>query len=215
MTGVSSPSDSGPEPGAAPAPRPAPGPPARPHRSAMTVRDALGAVLLLAVVVLAVGGLTRGCAFAPTGPTVDPSAGPTVDAGEKLRALGPTTPFPLRVPVTPPGWRSNVVAADRIAATGHRAVRVGYLTPEGRYLRVVQSDADEAALLAVEASGRPVARGAEPVAGWTWVTYADDTPEPIRVTESDGVRLLITGSGNDAEFRTLAAALAQGAVLPR
>ena len=49
-----------------------PGPPAKPPRSALTVRDLLGAVVLLALVVLALGGLTRGCSFAPSVPTVDP-----------------------------------------------------------------------------------------------------------------------------------------------
>ena len=50
--------------------------------------------------------------------------------------------------------------------------------------------------------------------GTTWVSYTD-TREPIRIAGLDGVRLLITGSGNDDEFRTLAAAATGGEVLPR
>ncbi len=192
-----------------------PGPPAKPPRSTLTVRDLLGAVAVLVAVVLVVGGLTRGCSFAPAGPTVDPGAGPRVDAPAQLRALSGSTPFALRVPTVPADWRSNAVGTVRVGPAGNRAVRVGYVTPAGRYLRVVQSDAGEAELVTEEAGGTPVATGAVDVAGTSWVTYADDTSEPIRVAQVDGVRLLITGSGDDAEFRTLAAATTGGEVLPR
>jgi hypothetical protein len=210
MQGVSTASGSGPERFDI-----GPRPPAKPPRSALTVRDLLGAVGLLVVVVLVLGGLTRGCAFAPAGPTVDPSAGPTIDAPAQLRALAASTPFPLRVPVVPADWRSNAVGLVQVGPAAHRAVRTGYLTPAGRYLRVVQSDADEADLLGEEARGTPVASGTVDVAGTSWVSYGDGTSEPVRIAAVDGVRLLITGSGDDAEFRTLAAGTTGGTVLPR
>ena len=193
----------------------APGPPAKPPRSAMTMRDLLGAVGLLVVVVLVLGGLTRGCSFAPTGPTVDPGAGPTVDAPGQLRALAGSTPFALRVPAVPADWRANAVGVVQVGKASRRAVRAGYVLPSGRYLRVVQSDADEAALVVEEAKGTPVASGPVDVAGTSWVTYTDGTPEPIRIAQVDGVRLLITGSGDDAEFRTLAAGTTGAPVLRR
>ena len=127
------------------------GPPAKPPRSALSMRDLLGAVGLLVLVVLVIGGLTRGCAFAPAGPTVDPGAGPTVDAPTQLRALAASTPFPLRVPAVPTDWRANAVGTVQISGrpgqAAHRAVRTGFVLPSGRYLRVVQSDAGEAELL--------------------------------------------------------------------
>jgi hypothetical protein len=192
-----------------------PGPPGKPPRSALSMRDLLGAVALLVVVVLAFAGLTRSCSFAPGGPTTDPSAGPTVDAPTQLRALAATTPFALRVPAVPADWRANAVDTMRVGPAAHLSVGTGYVTPAGRYLRLEQSDADEAELVAEEARGRPVASGAVDVAGTNWVTYTDGTPEPIRVADVDGVRLLITGSGGDDEFRTLAAATTGGEVLPR
>jgi hypothetical protein len=192
-----------------------PRPHAKPPRSALTVRDLLGAVGVLVVVVLVLGGLTRGCSFAPTGPAVDPASGPTVDAPAQLRALAGSTPFALRVPAVPADWRANAVGTVRVGPGGNRAVRTGYVTPAGRYLRVVQSDAGEAELVTNEAKGPPVASGAVEVAGTSWVTYGDGTREPIRVAQVDGVRLLITGSGDDAEFRTLASGTAGGEVLPR
>ena len=206
MVGVSS--TSGPSPAD-------PGPPAKPPRSALTVRDMVGAVVVLVAVVLVFGGLTRSCSFAPGGPSVDPAAGPSVDAPAQLRVLAGAMPFLLRVPALPEGWRATTVDTTRIGAADARAVRTGYLTPDGRYLRLVQSDADEPALLASEAEGAPVASGPIVVGGTTWVSYTDDTREAIRIATLDGVRLLITGSGTDDEFRTLAVAATAGEVLPR
>jgi hypothetical protein len=200
---------------ASPPPSPEPGPPAKPSRSSLTMRDMLGAVGLLAVAVLLIGGLTRGCSFAPGGPTSDPSAGPTVDAPGALRSLAGSTPFALRVPAVPADWRANAVGTARVGTGDRLAVSTGYVTPAGRYLRLVQSDAAEADLLASEAQGRPVGSGVVDVDGTRWVTYADDTREPIRIADVDGVRLLITGDGDDAEFRALATAAAGAAPLPR
>jgi Protein of unknown function (DUF4245) len=187
----------------------------KPPRGAMTVRHLLGAVLMLVAIVLVVGGLTRGCTFAPGGPTVDPSAGPTVDAPMQLRLLAKNTPFPLRVPAVPADWRANSVAAERVGPADDRAVRTGYLTPAGHFLRLVQSDTAEETLLAAQARGTPVGAGAAEVAGTSWVTYTDDSREPIRIAQLDGVRLLVTGSGTEEEFRTLAAATTAGDVAPR
>jgi hypothetical protein len=200
--------------GVSSASRPDPGPPGKPPRSALTVRDLVGAVVVLVAIVLVFAGVTRSCSFAPGGPSVDPGAGPTVDAPAQLRVIAKAMPFPLRVPAVPPDWRANAVSTERVGTAGARAVRTGYLTPDGRFLRLVQSDAGEAALLATEAEGAPVASGPVVVNGTTWVSYTDDTREPIRIAALDDVRLLITGSGTDDDFRTLAAAATGGRVLP-
>ena len=95
-------------------------------------------------------------------------------------------------------------------------MRTGYLTPDGRYLRLVQRDADEAALLAVEAEGRAGRRRAwsrspgTTLGGLRRRRRAELDP---RSPTLGGVRLLITGSGSDDEFRTLAAAAVRGEVL--
>lgn len=193
-----------------------PGPPAKPPRSALTVRDMVGAMVVLVVLALLFAGATRSCAFSPGGPTVDPSAGPRVDAPAQLRALADNVDFAVRIPAVPPGWRSNAV--DRADVEGGQAVRVGYLTPQGRYLRLVQSDAPEGALLAAEADDAPVARGTVEVAGQVWVVYDDGTGEPIRIATGSGpdgatVRWLVTGSGSEADFVALAGATQTGELL--
>jgi hypothetical protein len=195
-----------------------PEPPSRPSRSALTVRDMLVAIGVLVVIVGVVGGVTRGCSFSPAGPTVDLGALPVVDAPAELRRLAPLVPYPVRVPAVPPGWRSNSVDQDLVDPadpSAGRSVRVGYLTPEGRYLRLLQSDGTEEALLASETGGAAVpARGTTEVAGLQFVVYGGEDDEPVWIGELDGVRVLLTGSGSEADFRALAGALVAGERLP-
>lgn len=197
-----------------------PTPPLRkPARSALGVREMLAAIGVLVAIVAVIGGVTGSCSFAPGGPTVDPSAGPTVDAPAEITRLAPVVPYPVRVPATPPGWRSNSVDQDLLDPadpTRGRALRVGYLTPEGRYLRLLQSDGTEDALVASETGGAPVpATGTADVDGVRFVVYGARGEEPIWVGELDGVRVLITGSAGEPDFRALASAVVSGPVAAR
>ena len=195
-----------------------PGPLSKPPRSALTARHMAGALVVLVLLVLAAGGLTRSCTFAPGGPTVDSSRLPVVDAPAELARLAPEVPFPVRVPAVPPDWRANAVDRAPVGEAG-RSVRVGYLTPDGRYLRLQQSDAAEEALLLAEAGqDAGAARGVVDVDGQRWVAYTGQREEQIWITEVTGepaVRLLVTGSGSEADFRTLAAAAVTAEALPR
>lgn len=190
-----------------------PGPPAKPPRSALTMRDMVGALVVLALVVLAAGGLSRSCTFAPTGPTVDASGLPAVDVPAELARLAPDSSFPLRLPAVPDGWRANAV--DRTSLPeGGRVVRTGFLTPDGRYLRLQQGDATEEAMLRAEAGdGVAPAQGAVDVDGQQWVAYTGQRDEPIWITDVEGVRMLVTGSGSESDFRTLAGAAVRGEVI--
>jgi hypothetical protein len=192
-----------------------PGPPAKPPRSALTMRDMVGALVVLALVVLVAGGLSRSCTFAPTGPTVDASRLPVVDVPAELTRLAPGSTFPLRVPAVPEGWRANAVDRSSLPEGGH-VVRTGFLTPDGRYLRLQQGDATEEAMLRAEAGGGMApGQGTVDVDGQQWVAYTGQRDEPIWITDVGGVRMLVTGSGNEADFRALAIAAARGEVIRR
>jgi hypothetical protein len=192
-----------------------PGPPAKPPRSALTMRDMVGALVVLAIVVLAAGGLSRSCTFAPTGPTVDSSRLPAVDVPAELTRLAPDSTFPLRIPAVPEGWRANAVDRNSLPEGG-RIVSAGFLTPDGRYLRLQQGDATEEAMLRAEAGGGAApGQGAVDVAGQQWVAYSGERGEPIWITDVGGVRMLVTGSGSEADFRTLAVAAVHGEVITR
>ena len=196
--------------------RPAVGPQAlhKPGRGETRMKDMLGALLILIPIALLVVGVGRSCSFAPTGPQLDPGAGPTVDAPARLAEYARVSTFGLRVPDVP--WRSNSTDRGPVQGGG-TAVRTGYLTEQARYLRLVQSDASEEALLAAEGGPGSTAEGVTTAAGRKWVTYRGSNGEPVRIATLPGspaVRLLITGSGTDDEFRTLADATLRARVLP-
>jgi hypothetical protein len=192
-----------------------PPPPAKPPRGSLRARDMLMALAVLLVIV-AVGGGVRSCSFAPGGPTVDADAAPTVDAPARLAEFARASEFPLRVPAVPQGWRSN--SSDRSPIEGGgTAVRVGYLTPDGKYLRLVQSDGAEEALVSTEAGGPLAGTGVTDAAGLRWVTYQAAGGEPFHVAtapDDPQVRWLITGSGTDPDFAALAQATVAGQILP-
>jgi len=162
----------------------------------------IAAVGVLVFIVLVLGFLSGGVGFSP-GPVADPSAVRVVDAPAQLRGLAGSVPFAVRVPATPAGWRSNSVGTDVVG--DRKAIRVGYLTPSAGYLQLQQSDATEEALLTA-LGGRP-AQGAQDVAGTRWVVYGTRPAEPVWIADVKGVRLALTGSATDDEFRTLATAV--------
>jgi hypothetical protein len=189
----------------------------------MTMRDMLVALGVLVLIVIGFGGLSGSWSFAPTGPSIDPAAVPVVDAPAELGRLAPLVPFPVRDPAVPAGWRVNSVEQDPVAGGG-QAVRSGYVTPGGHYLQLLQSDASEAALLATASGQGPVpGRGPVDVDGQQWVVYGGQATaaaraEPVWITATPGgspARMLLTGSGTDEEFRTLASAAATAGPLPR
>ncbi|MGD9990211.1 DUF4245 domain-containing protein [Pseudonocardia sp.] len=190
-------------------------PPAKPSRGALSVRDmlvAMGVIIVVAVL------FTRSCSFSPGGPTIDPGSAPVVDAAARLQDAAPFTPFALHVPNVPDSWRANSVDSGPVQGGGH-AVRVGYLTDGGAYVRLVQSDASEEDLVAIEAGGPQTATGTVDTAGLTWVTYrVGPRSEAMWVAQLPSAdppsRLLLTGSGTDADFRTLAQAAVDGRQLP-
>jgi hypothetical protein len=176
-------------------------------------RDMLISMLILLPIVGLLAFLGRGCSFSPGGPTVDPSATPTVDTRHALAAAAHQVAFPLRDPAVPPGWRANVV--DQRKAPGDvDAVRVGWITAGGRYLRLVQTTAEEGTLVAAETGGPPSSAAPVQAAGRSWVDYTGANNEQAWAYRADGVEWLITGDGIVPEFQVLAAAVAEAPPLP-
>lgn len=169
--------------------------------------------LVLGVLVLVVAGIVRTCSFAPGAPEVDRDALPRVDVASRLAAAASTVPFGLRVPALPPGWLAQSQDVVGLPA-GHRAVRVGWVTPADAFARLVQTDADEAAVVTSE-RGDPAPRGAVDAGGRRWTVHAGGRGEPLWVTDVDGTRLLVTGSASTVDLTTLASASGAARPLPR
>lgn len=172
---------------------------------------AIGTVVL-AVIVLALTGLTRACSFSPTEPTVDRGSVQRVDVGQVSREAAQAVPFPVRAPTMPADWIPQ--SSDVRPVGGGQAFRLGWLTPENGYLRLVQSDAPEDALVASEQSGPP-ALGPVSAGGRTWTTYRGVRGEALWVADVDGVRWLVTGSGTPARFTQLVTTALGSPVVPR
>ncbi|OLL75711.1 hypothetical protein Ae168Ps1_4116 [Pseudonocardia sp. Ae168_Ps1] len=202
------------------APRVGPRAMRKPERGETSVRDLIGAVLILIPVALLIFSVGGSCSFAPTGPVEDPDSGPTVNVEARLADFARGSAFPLRVPEVP--FRAN--SADRGPVEGGgTAVRIGYVTPGADYLSLVQTDASVEGVLVTEsgAAGRgegpPLRQGTIDAGGLTWETYQREGGEPFRVTTLPGapeVRVLVTGSAPDEDFRTLAGALSTARTLP-
>lgn len=172
------------------------------------MRGLLLSLVPLVVLVLALAGLAGQCSFSPGGPDTGAAVVHTVDARAELHRLARTARFPVRVPQLPPSWRSTSADLDRVgeAPNAPAAVRVGWVTQGGRYLRLSQSSASKADLVRHEVAGATAVADRVRVRDTDWVVYAAPNGEPVWVAEFGTVRLLITGSGQEPEMRSLATA---------
>ncbi|MGE2737203.1 DUF4245 domain-containing protein [Mycolicibacterium vaccae] len=210
----------------------APGP--RPPKSRLLQdgRDMFWSMAPLVVACLVLAGLLGMCSFAPSGPGAGPT--PDYDAAAALRADADTLGIPIRLPAVPEGWQSNSgsrkgIDSGRTDPSSGRQVRavastVGYLTPAGRYMSVTQSDADEEKLTATFGPDL-VPTGTEDVDGVRWIVYRGGErdggrpAEPVWTARISGptgpAQIALTGAGDTAEFRTLAAATQSQPPLPQ
>ncbi|MFQ6325890.1 MULTISPECIES: DUF4245 domain-containing protein [unclassified Nocardia] len=176
-------------------------------------RDLLWSLLPLVLIAVVFAGLASQCSFAAKGPTQGQI--PHFDVTAALTADARTLPFPIRNPSLPAGWTPNSGSRDTITSNGGGPVStVGYLTPQGTYMRMSQSSATEESLSRFVLGSR-YASGAEQVGDQKWVVYAEPGEESAWIADLGRSRVLVTGAGNEAAFRTLAAAVAAAEPLKR
>ncbi|WP_396921534.1 DUF4245 domain-containing protein [Mycolicibacterium sp.] len=198
-----------------PAPRPAK------SRLLQDGRDMFWSMAPLVVACIVLAGLLGMCSFQAGGPGVGPT--PEYDAKAGLQADADALKIPIRLPQLPDGWQANSGGRGGIDGgatladgTRGRAVtsRIGYLAPDGMYLSLTQSNADETALVAsMKPDSYPA--GTQDVDGVTWVVYESSDPEPVWTTRLSGpAQVAITGAGGTEEYRTLAKATQTQSPLP-
>ena len=167
--------------------------------------------LVLAVVVLALTGLTRACSVSAPG-AIDRGSVQRVDVASVGSDAARVLPFAVRAPEMPADWIPQ--SSDTRAVPGGRAFRLGWVTPDDGFARLVQSDGSAEGLVASEegapAAGPPVSAG-----GLTWATYRGVRGELLWVTDVGGVRWLVTGNATPARFVQLASTALQSPVVPR
>lgn len=178
-------------------------------RAAQGPRDLLLTIGALVIVVLAIAGLAGQCDFSPDGPTIDPQTTPSVSVPQELRINARSVEFPLRAADPGPDWRATSTKLAPVGTTPDAAqvLRINWISPDDNYLQLSQSDAVEEALVESETGKLEAPRGAVDVAGETWVDYPGRRSERAWVADLGDVRILITGSGTEAEFAAMATAV--------
>ncbi|MEE2034240.1 DUF4245 domain-containing protein [Rhodococcus chondri] len=171
-------------------------------------RDMSWSLIPLVLLCLIIAGVASQCSFSPGGPSAGPVPTFDIDAGLEYDAkeLG----FPIRHPEAPEGWQAN--SGSRSIITGEEggdSSTVGFITPAGRYVRFTQSDAGEAELVRFVAGESRTATDTREIDGRDWVVYGEEDAEPLWVADFGDVRILIGGSGDEAELTTFATAVGE------
>lgn len=167
-------------------------------------KDMVWSLVPLVLFCIIIAGIASQCTFSPGGPTQGPI--PSVDIDSALKYDAKELGFPIRNPGVPQGWTPNSGSRAIIAGEGGGdSSTIGFITADGRYIQLTQSNAEEFPLVSHVAGGQRFATGVETVGDHTWNVYDSQGVESIWVTDVDSVRLLITGAASADDFKTLAA----------
>jgi hypothetical protein len=212
--------ESDPEP-----PADAPAPPVSGGRAARLgwgVKEMSIAVGVLVVAILGLGAITHSFTFNPGGPSTNvATGGPSIDENQQFQLAVGQLHFPLREPKLPAGWHPNSADLDQVGGNTTDGqpndLRIGFITPAGRYVAIAESSAN-APDLARQEAGLPAGtqmgtKGTVEVDGKTWTIYQGTRSEVSWALDLGTVRILITGNGDQAEFTTMATAAQSAPVL--
>lgn len=130
----------------------------------------------------------------------------TVDPTSTIQQARQTGHFPVAVPTgLGDDWKVTSAANDVSGAT--QTLRLGYVTPDGGFAQVVESNQDAAKLLAgsVPDGARPT--GAVRIGGHDWSRYTGQKSRAVLALLEPKRTILVVGQTSDAELRTLAGSL--------
>ncbi|SIR78915.1 DUF4245 domain-containing protein [Williamsia sterculiae] len=182
-------------------------------------RDMIWSLVPLLLICGVIAVVSGNCSVGLSGTARDDKT-PAYDVNTGLRADARTMPFPLRLPVTPEGWKPNSGSTDS-AGTG-TASNVGYVTARGIYLQLTQSDADEGDLVTKLGGTGMTGAGTVDAAGRQWVRYNESEgdsaaagTEKVWITDLGDVRIGLSGKADDDDFTTLATAVLAAQPLSR
>jgi hypothetical protein len=202
---------------------PAPAPSGRAARLGWGVKEMSVAVGVLVVVIVGLALITNTISFNPGGPSTDaPIGGPVINENQQFQLAAGQLRFPLHEPKLPSGWHPNSADLDPVGPTATNgqpnSLRIGFITPAGRYVSIAESSA-AVIDLAREAAGTggdaPMSpKGTVDVAGKTWTIYQGTRSEVSWGLDLGAVRMLISGNGSQAEFTTMATAVQTAPVTP-
>ncbi|WP_026161347.1 DUF4245 domain-containing protein [Corynebacterium ciconiae] len=168
----------------------------------------IGMTLLVIMGIAAISVAFTGLCTFNTG---TPENGPVqeVDASTVLHMEARAVDFPLRQPADPEGWITN--SARRGSVNGQPAVIQGWVTKEGAYLQLMQTDQPLDDALRANDSGLKTKGEPTSVAGMDFTTYTKEDRHSRDLWGADlgDVRIVLAGSADADDFAELAQAFAE------
>lgn len=168
------------------------------RRSERKPKDmALSLLVLLAPIAL-LFGFSR-IFFQPDEPAV-------VDTASVIAQARAANAFPVSEPIgLGSGWRT--VSARYQPADGAAVLRIGYLSPDGQGMQVVQSNLPPEKLLPTELTDASRPQGSIELAGQRWQRHTARPGERALVLLMPNRTVIVVGAAGEEELRELAGAL--------
>ncbi|PZM96451.1 MAG: DUF4245 domain-containing protein [Actinobacteria bacterium] len=174
------------------------GPAAPAQRSSRSVKDLVISLLVILLPIAALFALHRFVLGGGQPVVIDPS--PVVADAKSVAG------FPISEPVgLDEGWRPTVASFRHVE--GGRTLRIGYVTPRGAGVQLVQSSVPADELLPAELSDEATPQGATELGGRSWQRYSARPGERALVLLEPQRTVVIVGDAAEEELAALAAAL--------
>jgi hypothetical protein len=168
------------------------------RRSERRPRDMVISMLVLLVPILLAFGVYRGFFDGHDPIPVDTTA--AIDDARHANA------FPVLVPTgLPDDW--TTVSARWQQTEGGKALRLGLVTPDGKGVQVLQTDADPTQVIPAELTAEARPLGSTEIDGGSWQSYTTRPGERALVKLDPGRTVIVVGEGAEADLRTLAGSL--------
>lgn len=130
----------------------------------------------------------------------------TVDPAPAIEQARSANVFPVSQPQgLGSGWLT--VSARYQTVEGGANLRLGYLTPEGRGIQLLQSSVPAERLLPAELTSQSQPQGPTELAGRTWQLYTARGNQQALVLLEPTRTVIVVGDARDNELRELAGAL--------
>ncbi len=167
-------------------------------RSERSPKDMAISLLVLLIPIALLLAFYRGFLGGDEPTAVDPAP-----AFDQARSAGA---FPVSEPAgLGDGWRS--IRANYRTAEDGAILRVGYVTPEGRGLQLVQSNVPPERLLPAELTDEGQPQGQTDLGASTWQRYTARGNEQALVLLQPGRTVIVVGDARDNELREMATAV--------
>ncbi|MFG2047123.1 DUF4245 domain-containing protein [Micromonospora sp. NPDC048935] len=177
---------------------PTPPPGVRPAKSERSPKDMAISLLVLLVPIALLLAFYRGFLGGDQATTVDPA--PAIEQARSANVFPVSQPEGLS-----PEW--STVSARYQSVDGGANLRIGYLTPEGRGLQLLQSSVPAERLLPAELTDQGQPRGPTELAGRTWQLYTARGNQQALVLLEPSRTVIVIGDARDNELRELAGSL--------